>query len=181
MLLAGSTRYLSSFTKQRMASLFRAVPPTLPYLHNTVASSVLFHTELTPDKFPAYGCMHHNLRGNPIPRTDKRNPLRLNTGQEYTSQHKARKPLSLLASMYEFGCAGPSQALPAPLRSNRAPSVERRFRFSVPGSGSRPLTRLTPLSSQFDNYTSYILFLTPRTEPSIRKCVHVPDHIVNRY
>ena len=132
MLLAGSTRYLSSFTKQRMASLFRAVPPTLPYLHNTVASSVLFHTELTPDKFPAYGCMHHNLRGNPIPRTDKRNPLRLNTGQEYTSQHKARKPLSLLASMYEFGCAGPSQALPAPLRSNRAPSVERRFRFRFP-------------------------------------------------
>jgi hypothetical protein len=97
MLLAGSTRYLSIHEAEG-GWLLTAHPPTLP---NSTSSRVflprcLSHGACHRTSFQSNSLSARTLPGNPIPRTDNRNPLRLNTGREYTSQPYTRNPLSLL-------------------------------------------------------------------------------------
>jgi hypothetical protein len=56
----------------------------------------LSHGACHRTSFQSNSLSARTLLGNPIPRTDNRNPLRLNTGREYTSQPYTRNPLSLL-------------------------------------------------------------------------------------
>ena len=85
------------FTKRREAGLSRHILPPFPtrHLHVCLCPRCLSHGACHRTSFQSNSHSARTLLGNPIPRTDNRNPLRLNTGREYTSQPYTRNPLSL--------------------------------------------------------------------------------------
>ena len=122
MLLAGSTRYLSIHEAEGdWLVTAQASHPSKLDIFTCVPAPFSFTRGLPPDKFPIHGLSARTLPGNPIPRTDSRNPLRLNTGREYTSQPYTRNPLSLFRHRceshrhsYPLGSAPPVEARTPP-------------------------------------------------------------------